>query len=261
MKRPLILDISFYQDNPDTKNIIVDFDKIKLNADGVILRIGQAEWEDKKFKEYLDGSNRVNIPIGGYWYYDNRYSPEKQADLCSSIIEKYNVKFDLPLFADFEDRRVSTYSGWNNWYRFIERLKKNIPSVDLGIYTGYYYWVEFCPKEQSQRDYFGKYDLWIAQYPYDRHVEYEKYSEPKIPTNTWKNWILWQVSDRGDGHFFGVESSRVDVNYFNGGMEKFEKYFGKVEGGEIDAPNPIETKPIEIFGIYGNEKIKYIKEN
>jgi len=45
------LDISFYQDNPDTKSIFVNFDKMKLNADGVIFRIGQAEWEDKKLKE------------------------------------------------------------------------------------------------------------------------------------------------------------------------------------------------------------------
>ena len=236
MKRPLILDISFYQDNPDTKSIFVNFDKMKLNADGVIFRVGQAEWEDKKLKEYLDASSNVGILTGGYWYYDNRYSPEKQADLCSSIVDKYSIKFNLPLFADFEDRRISSFSGWDNWYRFMERLKKNLPDVKIGVYTGYYYWLEFCPKEKSQRDYFGKFPLWIAQYPYDRHVDSSLYSNPKIPENTWKDWVFWQVSDRGDGHHFGVESSRVDVNYFNGTFEDFERSFGKVE------ETPEETK-------------------
>ncbi len=263
MKRPLILDISFYQDNPDTINIRVNFDKIKLNADGVIFRIGQAEWEDKKLKEYLDSAKKVNIPIGGYWYYDNRYSPEKQADLCSSIINKYNVKFNLPLFGDFEDRRVFSYMGWNNWYRFMERLKKNLPETNLGIYTGYYYWIEFCPREQPQRDYFGKYPLWIAQYPFDKYVDREKYTEPKIPENTWSVWDFWQVSDRGNGEIYGVESSRVDINFFNGSIEDlYLKYGFSNENGEvIETPPSLKNKRIKLEYKNDGISIDFIKKS
>lgn len=253
MTRPLILDISFWQDNPDTKDIIVDFNKMRLNASGVILRIGQGNWEDKKFYEYWTNANG-KLPIGGYWYYDNSYDPEKQAELCVSILKKYNVNFSLPLFADFEDRKTAPFSNWKNWYKFIERLKLRIPEIKIGIYTGYYYWLEFCPLRQEERDYFGKYDLWIAQYPYDSHLEEFSYTKPTIPTNTWDNWVLWQVSDRGDGHFFGVESSRVDINYFNGTQKEFEKYFGKTTESISEVIPPILNKKYFIV-TYENKKV------
>lgn len=264
MSKVKILDISYYQDNPDTP-IKVDFETMRNSGvDGVIFRIGQNTWEDLKFKEYWENSSGKGFLRGGYWYYDNRISPEIQAEKCVSIIKKYDANFELPLFADFEDRRVGSsfpYMGWNNWYRFLTKLEILLPDFELGLYTGYYYFLENCPKTQPQRDYFGKYPLWIAQYPYESHVAEELYTQPKIPANTWGNWQVWQVSDRGNGHFHGVESSRVDINYFNGTLEELYAKYGKPEeiipSPEIPEPEIPEKESRSLTIDYGDKKVSY----
>lgn len=89
-------------------------------------------------------------------------------------------------------------------------------------------------------------------------MQEELYTEPKIPP-MWKTWMFWQISDRGDGKLYGVESSRVDVNYFNGTREEFRKYFSEVpnsNSGQVESPT--EGKGVsEVYGVYGSERIKY----
>lgn len=228
MKKPLILDVSFWQDNPDTKDIVVDFQKMKSSGvSGVIFRVGQATWEDKKFEEYWKNSEGKGLSRSGYWYYDNSVSPKIQAKKCISILNRLNCELEMPLFADFEDKRTHLpFHGWKHWFNFMEEVKRLVPDIKMGVYTSYYYWEENKPTGINffRQSYFGKYPLWIAQYPYNTHKEEHFYISPKIPA-TWSNWLFWQVSDRGDGNFYGVESSRVDINYFNGNYDEFEKYF------------------------------------
>lgn len=256
--KPLILDISFWQDNPDTKDITVDFKKMKdSGVSGVIFRVGQATWEDKKFEEYWKNSEAQELGRGGYWYFDNSVSPKVQAKNCVSILNKYNCKLDMPLFADFEDRRTSLpYHGWKYWYEFLEELQ-SISNYDIGIYTGYYYWEENKPKgiDSFRQRYFATFPLWLAQYPYETHRKESEYSNPKIPL-TWNTWEFWQVSDRGNGHFHGVESSRVDVNYFNGTIEDFNSKYGINYSPPNDEEIPNKPK-INVLGQYRYKTINY----
>lgn len=259
VKKALILDISFWQDNPDTENVIVDFNKMaSSDASGVIFRVGQATWEDIKFEEYWKNSHGKGLLRGGYWYYDNSVDPKIQARKCASILKKYDCKLELPLFADFEDRRIHLdHHGWEKWYQFMEELKL-LSSYDLGVYTGYYYWEEHKPQgiNSFKERYFSQYPLWLAQYPYPSHSDESLYIRPMIP-KTWSNWDLWQVSDRGDGHFYGVESSRIDINYFNGTKHDLEKRYGKAESEKEEDPVSSVNKSIEVFGFFGTKKIMY----
>lgn len=257
MKKALILDISFWQDNPDTKDIIVDFNKMSSSdASGVIFRIGQATWEDKKFEEYWKNSQSKGLLRGGYWYYDNSVDPKIQAQKCISILDKYKCNFELPLFADFEDKRTTlTHHGWKKWYEFMEEIKR-LSSYKLGVYTGYYYWEENKPKglNSFRSKYFSQYPLWLAQYPFGSHLNESLYEKPLYPSN-WSTWDLWQVSDRGDGHFYGVESSRIDINYFNGSVSDLENKYGKASESipEIIIP-PVLNKKYFIMN-YGDKKV------
>ena len=258
MKKPLILDISFWQENPDTKDIIVDFQKMKSSgASGVIFRVGQGTWEDKQFENYWKNSEGKGLSRGGYWYYDSSVDPKVQARKCVSILKRLNVKLEMPLFADFEDKRTYLpFHGWKKWYEFLEELKL-LSNYKLGVYSNYYYWLENRPRGiESFRDrFFSNFPFWLAQYPFDTHREESAYKNPNIP-NTWSTWEFWQVSDRGDGHFHGVESSRVDVNYFNGTLEEFNSKYGVDHVHPTEEPKPTISE-IKITGQYGNKTIIY----
>lgn len=259
MKRSVIVDISFWQDNPDTIRK-VDFGQMRLaGADGVIFRIGQATWEDKKFKEYWKTSENMGLLRGGYWYYDNSVSPKVQAQLCVKILKENNCKLNLPLFADFEDKRTGLpfpFRGWKNWYDFIEELKRLLPDQMIGVYTGYYYWMENKPFDVSKEKYFSQYPLWLAQYPYEYNAPPSSYKEPKIPP-IWNSWEIWQVSDRGDGDYFGVESSRIDVNYFNGDVIALQSKYGVAEESEeiISKPPTRNLLRRDFSVFYENKKV------
>lgn len=123
---------------------------------------------------------------------------------------------ELPLWCDFEDNYGGQFRGWRFWYDFMARLKELLPQKQLGIYTGYYYWIEntYDMPEESKK-YFGKHPLWIAWY---------NPTQPKIPP-IWDDWTLWQYTDNGDGAPYGVESKNIDLNYFNGTEQEFMEYF------------------------------------
>lgn len=213
------LDVSFYQDNPDTVRQI-DFVQMSKNAKFAIIRAGQNIWIDPDFSYNWIEAKKVGLLRGSYWFYDSRVEPKKQAELYASL---FNGEYgELPLFADFEEKYGGVYGGFENWKIFIEHLKL-ITGHEIGVYTNYYYFKEFVPL--GERAYFSQYPLWIAAY---NNVA------PLVPEN-WSKWEFWQFTDNGDGAFFGVESSRVDVNYFNGTLAEFEsKYGGSITPPPID---------------------------
>lgn len=230
MKRAVITDISFWQENPDTIQK-VDFKKMKSKSvDGVIFRLGQNLWEDICFRQYWDDSESIGFLRGGYFYYDNRIEPRRQARFCASIIKKHNVKFDLPLWCDFEQRSfMNEYYGWKHWYSFMDELKRELPEFRLGIYTGMYYWAESRGSGHTSflEKYFTSHPLWLAQYHYTSHMPHEKYIEPLLPPG-WNTWEMWQVTDRGDGRAYGVESAQIDINLYNGTKEELLMKYGGI---------------------------------
>ena len=68
--------------------------------------------------------------------------------------------------------------------------------------------------------------------------------------------ICFPVTIEADGHFHGVESSRVDVNYFNGTLEEFNSKYGVDHVHPTEEPKPTISE-IKITGQYGNKTIIY----
>lgn len=216
MSNVLGLDVSFYQDDNATPQQI-NFQKAKSNGAGfVIIRAGQNLWLDPDFSYNWQKAKEAGLPRGSYWYYDSRIKPETQAELYYS---QFKGDFgELPLFADFEESYGGVYKGVDNWIKFTNKLKSLLigTTVVVGIYTGYYYWRDNVP--ESKQSYFADMPLWIAQY------------NPKLTLvpKPWSinNWVFWQFTESGDGKAFGAESSEIDVNYFNGDIDKFNQTFG-----------------------------------
>lgn len=214
--RVLLIDTSKWQNDPDTV-ANVDYALMKSNGcQGVIMKVGQGQLTDRDWEVNSTNARAAGLPVGGYWYYDNRFDPKKQADVFLKATEG---GVELGLWLDLEDRNQGMYKGWKRWYDFIERVKSVRPNAKIGIYTGYYYWTEYTigsgiPK--ASLNYFLQCPLWIASYN----------AQPRIP-DPWKTeYKIWQFTDLLDGKHYGVESIELDGNYYNGTKEEYEIFFG-----------------------------------
>ncbi|HLA07613.1 MAG TPA: SH3 domain-containing protein [Anaerolineales bacterium] len=220
-------DVSFYQDEPGTPQGI-NFLKMKQQAGYVIIRSGQNTWIDSDFKTNWRDAKAAGLPRGSYWFYDSRFEPKKQAELWFSVFE--GDFGELPLFADFEEAYGGQYTGWRHWRTFLDRLKALTGDREIAIYTAYFYWIRNAPSatlDPTNLAYFHQYPLWIANYGV---------AKPSVPKPwTADEWLFWQYTDSGDGKAFGVESSRIDLNYFNGDLAAFKLRF---KTGSTPPPPP-----------------------
>lgn len=212
----LIVDISKWQDDPDTP-LGVDFALMKSRkVSGVIMKVGQGMYVDRAWEAAVRSALEDTMPIGGYWYYDNRVEPKRQAKVMADALRDYPLP--LGLWLDLEDKQEGAYKGWKNWYTFLEKLKELMPGKKIGIYTGYYYWTERTVMSQIPKaslQYFKQYPLWIASYN----------AVPLIP-DPWKpDYLIWQFTDLLDGAYYGVESKELDGNYLNSDVS-FDETFG-----------------------------------
>ena len=208
-------DVSFYQDDPGTPQEI-NFERMNLTTDFVIIRAGQNLWADSDFKNNWRRAKEANLPRGSYWFYDSRAEPRQQAELWFNLLD--GDMGELPLFLDLEESYRGTYTGWPHWKTLLERLRNLVGSKEIGIYTAFFYWNSNAPLSQpNELEYFHRYPLWIANYGV---------TQPQVPRPWGANeWLFWQFTASGDGPFYGVESLEIDLNFFNGDAQAFANRF------------------------------------
>lgn len=215
----LIVDISKWQDDPNTAKS-VDFSQLKsMGVSGVIIKCGEANSIDRAFLDYVRAMTVAEIPFGVYWYYNNKYKPKSQAQLFATTLKSNNIVPKLGLWLDLEDRNPGSFVGWKHWYDFLSELVIQFPKNKIGIYTGHYYFTEFTIQAgigSTSLSWFAQFPLWIASYNF----------KPKATKPWGESWTLWQFTDLLDGIKFGVESKELDGNYFNGTVSEFRKFFG-----------------------------------
>lgn len=214
-------DVSFYQDNNETPQQI-DFNKMKsYGASFVIVRAGQNLYPDPDFQYNWKNAKSVGLPRSSYWFLDIHSSGKVQAQKYLTVLDG-----DLGeglLFVDYEKDLQGAFPVWNEVYNFITELMNNgISKSKIGIYTGYFFWVEHGPLSITQRDWFAQFPLWIAWYTTNPDFV-------KIPPS-WVDCLVWQDGTPSIGLQVGVESKEIDHNKFNGDDVKFKLYFG-------DSPN------------------------
>lgn len=217
------VDISTWQDSPLIAGH-VDFIKMReWGIDFVIIRAGQGNWKDPDFDTSWKNAKGI-LPRASYFYYDNRYPPQDQA-------RKYweTIKYDLEgvCWLDLEDRQAGVYAGWRNWYDFIAELKRIYPAVRIGIYTNFFYWMDYITyATNAQRDYFGQFPLWLANYGDTGSDPLNpNYADVLVPL-PWLDYVILQTGTPAIGEAVGVESKDVDYNQFNGGLTSFFSFFG-----------------------------------
>jgi len=216
------IDTSFYEPQ-------VDWPLVKTqDINYVLMRASQGTYADQEFKRMWAEAKGV-MPRGAYHLFDGRYGTNKPSEQVKVFIGQMEGDFgELPLFLDIEGIFATgsgyPYTGWRNWYDFLEALKTAAPGKEIGIYTAPYIWRDNTPAAGTpENEYFKQYSLWISHYGA---------TSPLVPApwGNWTggNWTFWQFTDNGmiDGikGDNGIQTS-VDLNWFNGDKAAFEARF------------------------------------
>lgn len=216
----LVLDVSKWQG---------DINFVKMAAEGVmgvIIKCGQALARDPMFLVNWAKSKAVQLPRGSYWFYDSTVAPKVQAAKWWESIKL--DKGELKCWLDLEENYGGPYAGWKNWKIFLQEfmLLSGLKPDDIGIYTGYYYWIANSPTNLADLNWFGQFWLWLAWYTTNP-------ANVLIPKPwTQAKLLFWQYGTMGpdgktpNGERYGVQSIEVDENNFNGDGTLYKELFG-----------------------------------
>lgn len=193
-------DFSFYQAG-------MNWVEYRKHFRAAILKVSQGSWEDPEFETHYSLARENNIALGGYLFYDGRYSPSEQARVAIAALNGKNL--ELGLFIDWE--RV--YNGAYEGLRYVVTLMKMLEQAGLkvGIYTGYYFFIEHGI-EKDLYPYLAEKPLWLAWYASPAAV--------KVPL-PWSDWKFWQSGTP----VLNYGTKEVDFNYYNGSPEQFSLEF------------------------------------
>ena len=191
-KTKIGIDISHWQGNIDflqLKKEGVEFAYIRVGrGDG----IGNDYVIDTKFKQNIEGFNKVGIPIGVYFYsYANsKKDAKKEAEWVLKQIKNYQV--DLEIVFDWENWNL--YQDFNlSFYNLTEVSNTFVKVIEKAGYKGMLY----SSKNYLETVWYPvKYPIWLAHYT-DKTNDQGKYK-------------LWQLCN--NGKIKGIEENLVDIN-------------------------------------------------
>lgn len=215
-----IPDVSFYQK-------LIDWDKFRAQTDAVIIRAGQGSGVDDYFFVNYNAAKKRGMLRGVYWFYDGRVSPSAQADLLVSLLRD-NLP-EMEIWLDWERNYSGSFEGLQNVVAMMQRVELLLPSVKVGMYTGYYWFIgnSNAISNASQYNYLKSRPLWLAWYTADMSVV-------KIP-QPWSALRLWQFGTPAQGTQYGVATLEIDMSYFSGSSTEFyDLYNGTQPTGETN---------------------------
>jgi GH25 family lysozyme M1 (1,4-beta-N-acetylmuramidase) len=212
-------DWSFYQGE-------VDFVKMRQMTNAGVIRAGQNTWVDSQFRRNWTEAKRHGIKRGSYWFYDDRVSPGKQAELWASLLcDDYP---EMEIWCDWENSYGGGYKGLANVVAFMQRVEQLLPGIKIGLYSGYYFFRENsnAVANASQYAYLKTRPLWLAWYVADP-------AQVLIP-NPWTSLFMWQWGTPPVGREYGVQTAELDMNWLNMTEADFQKRYGGI------TPPPVE---------------------
>lgn len=191
-----IIDISSWQGD-------IDFEKVKEEVDGVIVRIGygttllDSPVLDTKFIEYVSELERLDLLYGVYFYgyAQNIFASNLEVKFVNNVLENLNISKDIYIFYDAEintfDNVVYTRSIYEPVINNFITVLNGLGYTNVGLYSNYYMLTN------GSLNFEHNYPVWVAEYNDECHYEYE--------------YIGWQYTSKG--HINGIEGN-VDVNIF-----------------------------------------------
>lgn len=180
-----VIDVSVWQGE-------IDWEKVKNQIDGVIIRCGYGEnitkQDDKQWKRNADECTRLGIPFGVYIYSYAKTieGARSEAEHVLRLVKGYKLSF--PIYLDLEE--AGTEKG---------AVERAIVFGDIiekagywcGIYANQYWWRTFL------KDGLNRFTKWVA-----------KYSQ-NAPSGISGTYDIWQYSSTGK--IDGIKGN-VDMN-------------------------------------------------
>lgn len=191
------IDISYYQGN-------VDFSKIKDQFKFVIIRIGLgdniARQDDVKYKEYIAGCQKYNIPYG--FYFVTYAKRETGSESVQSEIEHTErlIKGYKP-FGIFYDMEIDStrYLGKNTLTKFAIKYCDYFKNKEYktGVYANKNWFTNYLDYNILKN---RGYIIWLAHYGVDK---------PGLACD------IWQYSDKGNVNGINTNTTDLDIMYIN----------------------------------------------
>jgi GH25 family lysozyme M1 (1,4-beta-N-acetylmuramidase) len=214
-----IPDVSFWQG-------VINFYDMRQKTDALVIRAGQNLWKDSQFDNSWREAKSHGIKRGSYYFYDDRVSPGKQAELWASLLRDDYPEMEI--WCDWENSYGGGYKGLANVVAFMQRVEQLLPGIKIGLYTGYYWFRENsnAVTNASQYAYLKAKPLWLAWYVADP-------AQVLIP-NPWTSLFMWQWGTPPVGREYGVQTAELDMNWLNMTEADFQKRYGGI------TPPPVE---------------------
>lgn len=153
-------------------NTVLNWDEVKENVEGVILRCAYRGFkyptfkEDKRFKEYASACNSKEIPLGIYFMSQAITEEEAREEAEYTVAKAKEYKATLPLFIDSEyshephDGRADNLSREDRTAIVLAFMKR---VGELGFIPGVYA-CESWFTEHLIYDVLRPYFIWVADY-------------------------------------------------------------------------------------------------
>ncbi len=206
------------------------------NIDFIFTRTSNGTKEDREYKNNLPEVKKVDRR-GVYHYYRTNHAEhpmEEQADLILRLITGVGMRMIATDYeiSDYDDNVLDRTTAIE-LYGFLLYLIQERPDIRQLLYTGIYTWRDVLLPLQGVDTKYGVIDwgivsVWIPRYAHttDEYI-LKIYGIQVLP-----DYSVWQKSKTGVGKDYGVESTYVDLNVFNGTVQELDEWLG------------IEDKPV-----------------
>ena len=217
-----VIDVSEHQGK-------IDWEKVKGNIDGAILRCGygmdQTNQDDEQWKRNLSECERLGIPVGVYLYSYANTEAKAKSELSHILRLIKGHKFQLPIFIDLEQSGTESMAK-----KTAQIVCDGLKSAGYtpGIYANLNWWTNYLKGVSGYRK-------WIAHYTSGSADKYKN------------GYDGWQYSS--SGKVSGI-SGNCDMNYW---YAEFESSAG---GGGSSSSTPAGSTLDLVVGVmqgkYGN---------
>lgn len=217
-----IIDVSVWQG-------VIDWEKVKPQIDGAILRCGYGsdltKQDDEQFKRNADECTRLGIPFGVYLYSYAKTVEQAKSEAAHVLRLVNGYKLSYPVYLDLEE--IGTESGAvDRAVVFGDIIEK--AGYWCGIYSNLNWWKNYLPGLE-------RFTKWVAQY--NTRCDY-----------TGAHLDMWQYSSKGK--IDGIKGN-VDMNYL------YRDFPAEILGGAKAESAPVKKTVAELVkevldGVWGN---------